>query len=137
MKLQAYNPIQRVNPGSYSEERKAKRLKMAGKGAILAADAYVASVGVLNPNASYAPWFGGLMAAGHGVMGLREAFTTDRYGELALDTRPKCQAAALGHFVTAAGFVSMAAGSGVLGVPLVAVGQVAVLTAEFLTKDEG
>ncbi len=129
-----------ASPGSYSAEKKAKRLKLAGKVAIGAADAYVSAVSVFNPEASYAPWFGGAMAVGHLAMGYIEGRThdTDYYGDRkhGFSDRPRDKAVALGHLVTAVGFASMAFGSGALGVPLVGLGQAAVLGAEFLSRDE-
>lgn len=129
-----------ASPGSYSAEKKAKRLKMAGKVAIGAADAYVSALSVLNPEASYAPWFGGVMAVGHAAMGIMESRNkeTNYWGRRqgGLSDRPRDKAVALGHMVTAVGFASMAFGSGAMGVPLVALGQTAVLTAEFLSRDQ-
>lgn len=115
---------------SHAEEQKAKKLKLLKQAAIAGADIYVSAVNVMNPEAGYGKWFSGFMAAGHVVMGLGPMFSDS-------EPTPRTMANCVGHLFTAAGFGTMAFGAGVMGVPLVGIGQATVLLSEALSREEG
>ncbi|MGE0495323.1 MAG: hypothetical protein AB7S38_39320 [Vulcanimicrobiota bacterium] len=133
------NPFKsHARPGSFSEAVKSQQMKVAGNLAVAGADAYVGALGILKPEAGYAPVMAGWMAAGHAAYGIYRAwpFGTDRSGDpILVDKAPKDLAVGVGHLITAAGLAGMAAGAGPVAVPVIALGQLTALGGEYLTKD--
>ncbi|MBI3926347.1 MAG: hypothetical protein HY319_12470 [Armatimonadetes bacterium] len=131
------------SPGTpYRDRIRSGRFNTATQLALGAADLYVAAAGAFGEAtvlAPYAPTMAGIVAAGHGVFGAFQAFPhwTDRYPHQWEPREPRRSAVGVGHLIAAGGFAALALGAGVWALPLVAIGEGAILTAKYLTRDTG
>ncbi len=117
---------------TYADEQRGRRYQSMGKLALGAADIYVAgatafaSEGALS---SIMPIMSGVAAAYHGIRGIGQLWTENDYRGWQFRT-PQSYATGTGNLIMAAGFASLAFGLGPWALPIIGIGQAAVLAGD-------
>lgn len=118
---------------TYAEEQRGRRYQTVGKLALGAADMYVAGATAFagaGTMGEIMPFMSGAAAAYHGIKGLAGVFTSPPdYGNWGFKT-PQQYAVGTGNLIMAAGFASLAFGLGPWALPIIGIGQAAVLAGD-------
>lgn len=127
-------PASAAGGTTYADEQRGRRYQSAGKLALGAADLYVAGAtafGGGGPLGEIMPWMSGAAAAYHGIQGLRQVWTESGYSSGWQYRTSGEYATGTGNLIMAAGFASLAFGLGPWGLPIIAIGQAAVLAGDY------
>jgi hypothetical protein len=112
---------------TYADQKRGNRYQSAGKLALGAADLYIAGATAFANTGTLGeimPWMSGAAAVYHGIKGISQVYA--EYGE----RTPQEYATGTGNFIMAAGFGALAFGLGPWALPIIAIGQAAVLAGD-------
>lgn len=120
--------IQAASNVPYSQRRREGAMAAMPRLALDATDAYVAGLATLKPDLGLAPVLAGGLAVLHTGFAISQVVMANPLDEL---HKRRSQTMALGEFITAAGFVGLAAGLGIWALPVMALGEVTTNFARF------
>lgn len=118
---------------TYADEQRGRRYQAAGKLALGAADMYVAGATAFAHTGALGeimPFMSGAAAAYHGIKGLANIWTESSYSGWNFKSSQQ-YAVGTGNLIMAAGFGMLAFGLGPWALPVIGIGQAAVLAGDY------